>query len=99
MKYCVIIDKCFIFQVCTNGLVCLGEYITAYTPTPFPLNNEDMGVIAPYWGDADPSKGGTVWSRVSTDEGLLSNVSSLSKYCKVSRSRWCIGLTCFRQWR
>ena len=38
-----------------------------------------MGVIAPYWADADPSKGGTVWSRVSTDVELLNNVSSLGE--------------------
>ena len=84
----------FGFQVCTNGIVCLGQYttsytarpfplssgnITAYTSSPFSLNNEDMGLIAPYWADADPSKGGTVWSRVSTDVELLNNVSSLGE--------------------
>ena len=42
-----------------------------------------MGVIAPYWADSDPSKGGTVWSRVSTDVELLNNVSSLGE-CRYS---------------
>ena len=64
-----------LFQVCTNGIVCLGGYTTAHRASPFPLNNGNMGVIAPYWGDADPRKGGTVWSRVSTDIELLNNVS------------------------
>ena len=68
-----------LFQVCTNGIVCLGGYTTSYTARPFPLNSGNIGVIAPYWGDADPSKGGTVWSRVSTDAELLNNISSLGE--------------------
>ena len=64
-------------KVCTNGIICIGGFITWYSPQPFPLNVATMTVLAPFWADINPRNGGYVWSRVTSETRLLSSVSSL----------------------
>ena len=53
----------------TNGVISFLTPESRYTPVPFPFNQRHL--IAPFWGDVDTSKGGTVFYRESTDTALL----------------------------
>ena len=49
-------------QVDNNGLISFLGPVSTYTSDPFPLG-DDRRLIAPYWGDVNTKKGGTVWYR------------------------------------
>ena len=85
------------FQVCVNGLLSLDHIYISYTPESFPLPS-GVGMIAPFWADADLRKGGNIWSRETNDSEILVHVSAKSKRSRslvatVLCLRYCILVT------
>jgi len=60
-------------HITTNGILTFGNGTSSYTPTPFPI--QGMKCIATYWTDSDPSKGGTVSYRKTSNPSLLDQIS------------------------
>ncbi|KAL5015499.1 hypothetical protein ScPMuIL_009769 [Solemya velum] len=58
-----------------NGVISFLQPVTSYTPTPFPLG-DGRRLIAPFWGDVDTERGGTIWYRESTDPILLNRATA-----------------------
>ncbi|XP_053547101.1 alpha-tectorin-like [Bombina bombina] len=63
-----------------NGVISFGIAVSQYTPNAFPLSNGSP-FVAPYWGDVNNERGGTVYYRESTDPKLLKRITDdLNKY-------------------
>ena len=54
----------------TNGALSFKTEVSQYTPNPFPLG-DGKRLVAPFWGDVDTTRGGTVWYRESVEPVLL----------------------------
>ena len=49
-------------KISTNGYLVFGtDSATAYLNTPFPTPATPNRVVAPYWDDLNPAKGGSIW--------------------------------------
>ena len=61
-------------QVNNNGLLSFNDAVHAFTPLSFPLEGtgeEEIQLIAPFWGDVDTRTEGVVSYRESTDQDIL----------------------------
>jgi len=58
----------------TNGVIFFEEGSSNFVPRPFPVR--DFICIAPYWTDADPSRGGDIFYRESVDVNLLNQITT-----------------------
>ena len=56
-----------------DGFITLGDYYPSDFPAFVPriLKTTNVPIIAPYFADADPSKSGKVYFRVTSDSSLL----------------------------
>ncbi|CAH2318172.1 alpha-tectorin-like [Pelobates cultripes] len=63
-----------------NGVVSFGVPVSTYTPNAFPLA-DGSPFVAPYWGDVDNEKSGTVYYRETTGSALLQRINEeMAKY-------------------
>ncbi|XP_065664378.1 protein mesh-like [Hydra vulgaris] len=65
-------------HISTNGILSFGAGYTSYSPSPFPLI--EMHAVAAYWTDSDPSKGGRVFYRETTNRTVLGKISQEIKF-------------------
>lgn len=59
-------------QVNTNGLISVARRETLFAPRPFPTNNV---IIAPFWGDADTTRAGTVFYGTTRNSSTLARAA------------------------
>lgn len=85
-------------HISTNGLITFGSGSSQYTPTPFPIL--DNRCIASYWTDSDPSLGGHIYYRETSDLDELISIQNeiRSKFVqhRTYRSNWALIVTFFR---
>ena len=68
-------NRYFLVQVATNGLITLNETVSDYSPVPFPTTDPR---IAPFWGDADTTRGiGNVYYRSTTEQTVLDKANTI----------------------
>lgn len=61
-------------QVSLNGLISFQQDYNNYDPSPFPLSDEFVPIIAPLWADFNFTDSGAVYSRVTSDSDTLDQV-------------------------
>ena len=54
----------------TDGVISFNQTVS-FTINPFPLNNHDIQLIAPFFADADTTRLGNVWFRETNDTIVL----------------------------
>ena len=62
----------FLLQVSTNGVISFGIPFTRAGPLIFPLPRPPL--VAPFYHDINLVRGGTIYYRQTTDDGLLETV-------------------------
>ncbi|XP_065657056.1 protein mesh-like [Hydra vulgaris] len=70
----------------TNGLITFGTANSEFVPKPFPLPT--MQCVATYWVDSDPSKGGNIFYKQTTNKTILRKISEEIKNRLVSYSKF-----------
>ncbi|XP_065657050.1 sushi domain-containing protein 2-like [Hydra vulgaris] len=66
----------------TNGIITFGAANSEFVPKPFPLPT--IQSVATYWTDSDPSKGGNIFYKETTNKIILKKISEEIKYRLVS---------------
>lgn len=54
----------------TDGVISFNQPVS-FTVSPFPINNSDIQLIAPFFANADTTRLGTVWFRETNDTTVL----------------------------
>ncbi|XP_012564072.2 protein mesh [Hydra vulgaris] len=70
----------------TNGIITFGAPNREYVPRPFP--SPIIQSVATYWTDSDPSKGGNIFYKETTNKTILQKISEEIKYRLVSYSQF-----------
>ena len=60
-------------QVNSNGVLLFGSNFTHFQPQPFPFTSSPL--IAVFWEDFDPRKGGSIYYRQTTQRDILDQIT------------------------